>query len=134
MRSWLNGEFYEKAFNDEEKRFIFENVIAADKNNDDSTNPKMDIKDKVFLLSIEEVQRHFNNNESRQCKPTAYAIANHVYTNKKRNCWWWLRSLGNDSSHAACVTPNGLINSDDHWVSDQSDSVRPCLRINLNLF
>ena len=42
-----------------------------------------DTEDKIFLLSIDEVEQYFGITEERQCVPTDYAIAQGVYTSGK---------------------------------------------------
>ena len=89
-------------------------------------------KDKVFLLSIEEAQRYFPNDEARQCIPTPYAVANGAGFNiELKTCWWWLRSPGFESFSAAGVDNDGSLLFNGYWVNIGSSAVRPSLRIHL---
>ena len=78
IRQWLNNEFYNGTFKDEEKNAILEYREAGCK---------------VFLLSEEEAGKYFKNNEDRKACPTPYAKGRGAYTNDDRggSCWWWLR-------------------------------------------
>lgn len=70
--------------------------VTADENPEHKgTNQGYDADDKVFLLSIKEVEKYFNSDKDRGCKPTRHAICNGVLIDEdKGQCWWWLRSLG----------------------------------------
>ena len=135
LRSWLNSEFFNKAFSTEEKQYILQSDVSADKNPKNSTNPGNATKDNVFLLSIVEANKYFKSDDARKCAPTDYAIQQGAYTSDsykvegRRACWWWLRSPGNSSYNAADVDPDGSIGN--FSVSGSSDAVRPCVRVRL---
>ncbi len=87
IRSWLNSDFYNKAFTDKQKELI-ENTTLKDISN---------VTDKVFLLSEEEIENTsygFYSDNDRCKKVTDYAKANHAYEyyNYKKNGWYWLRT------------------------------------------
>lgn len=73
LRLWLNNEFFNKAFSEDEKSRIVFSEISADKNPDFDTNQGSDTQDKIFLLSVLESQKYFENDEDRICWPTPYA-------------------------------------------------------------
>ena len=107
--------------------------VSADKNPKYSTNPGNATTDKVFLLSITEVEKYFSSDSARQCEPTEYAIANGAYVNSDNgNCWWWLRSPGDDRYFAALVLSDGLVYYSGNSVHDDLGCVRPALWINLD--
>lgn len=131
LRKWLNDNFYDIAFSDNEKKKIIESdnknkiALGYEEFNDD-----IDSKDKVFLLSILELQTTFKNKLNsdflRLCaKPTKYAMAckydekknslkltteNHEYLNKwaEGTCWYWLRDIV-DSGNAGVINGNGSV-------------------------
>ena len=80
LRSWLNSTFINNAFTEAEQSMIADTKVTADKNLNCSTNPGNDTTDKIFLLSINEVNKYFTTDESRKCVPTAYAIEQGAYT------------------------------------------------------
>ncbi|MCI6015029.1 MAG: DUF6273 domain-containing protein, partial [Coprobacillus sp.] len=91
IRSWLNNEFYNKAFTDKQKELI-ENTTLKDISN---------VTDKVFLLSKEEITNTsfgFSNDEYKydkaRCKKvTDYAKANHAIDDEdNKNGEYWLRT------------------------------------------
>ena len=136
LRSWLNGEFYTTAFNAEEQKCIIESTVSADRNPIYNTNPGNNTKDKLFLLSIPEVNKYFTNNEERKCAPTEYAKAQGTYTNHdykvggKATCWW-LRSPGNYGISAAYVDLGGSVGDRGFRVNYDESYVRPALWIDL---
>ena len=117
IRKWLNGEFYNKAFTEQEKKSInFSNL------SDVGTT------DNVFFLSYDEAGKYFANNEIRRCKATDYAVKNGAY--KDSNGYWWLRSPDPDSDdYVFSVNSGGSI----YYLNvDCTDDVaRPALWINL---
>ena len=107
LRKWLNGEYYETAFSEEEKSAI---VGTDPKNPEYKTSGGNDMKDRIFLLSVTEARRYFKNDQDREIGK-----------------WWWLRSR---SFYASCVTSSGRIETYGCNVNN-SHAVRPAFRINL---
>ena len=137
LRSWLNDDFYNAAFNADEKKAIVQTEVSADKNPEYSTNPGNDTTDNVFLLSINEANKYFSSASARQCAATDYAIEQGAYTNSDYkvdggfSCWWWLRSPGSNRSRAASVHHGGSVSHYDRNVNHAFVCVRPALWINL---
>ena len=137
LRTWLNNDFYNKAFSAEEKESIVLSKVTADKNPSYSTNPGNDTNDNVFLLSIPEVNNYFEDKASRRCAPTDYAVKNGAWTDSsykvdgRASCWWWVRSPGFNSHSAAGVDYDGFVNSFGCNVSLSNISVRPCVWVRL---
>ena len=144
LRGWLNNEFYNRAFSTEEKQYILQSDVSADKNPEYSTNPGNATKDKVFLLSIVEADKFFKSNDARKCAPTDYAIQQGTYTSDsykvegRDTCWWWLRSPGYRSNYAAGVYRSGSLDDYGYDVNDRGYGLdysdyaeRPCVRVRL---
>ena len=130
LRKWLNGTFISAAFSSEEQTSIISSTVTADKNPSYSTSPGNNTTDKVFLLSITEVNKYFSSDSARQCQGTAYCYAQGAYK-AAGNCWWWLRSPGHFSDDAAGVNYGGSVNLYGDDVHSSRDAVRPALWINL---
>lgn len=138
LRKWLNSDFINSAFSDDEKSMIPTVTVSADKNPKYNTNPGNATKDKVFLLSIVETEKYFTSAEARECILTEYAISNGAWTSDsyteggKATCWWWLRSPGRNQSYAAGV---GAYSSADEYGNDVfcgDDAVRPAMWISID--
>lgn len=131
LRKWLNGTFISNAFSSDEQNMIQTTTVTADKNPSYSTSPGNDTTDKVFLLSITEVNKYFSSDSTRQCQGTAYCYAQGAYKASNGNCWWWLRSPGYDSYGAASVYGGGSVEVHGDVVNYDGDAVRPALWIDL---
>ncbi len=139
LRKWLNDTFLKAAFREEEQSVIPDTVVSADPNPSFATNPGNATTDKVFLLSIAEVNQYFGSNEARKCAPSIYAKSQGVWTNDsyqtasgEATCRWWLRSPGGEQAYAANVGVDGSVNyygGDDN--ADFDLCVRPALWVKL---
>lgn len=139
LRKWLNNDFLNAAFTNEEKEFIPTVTVSATKNPHYKTKAGKSTKYKVFLLSITEAEEYFTSNAERSCVPTAYAIEQGAYTYErytkdgKATCYCWVRSPGYDQSYATIVHCDGSIDEDVVMIYYEKDSaVRPALWIDLN--
>lgn len=135
LRSWLNDDFINEAFTSNERAAIPMVTVAAEANNSYDTDPGNDTQDKVFLLSIYDVNEHFDSDSAKECKATDYAIAQGAWiidtANYAGNCSWWLRSLGGQSLCAAIVNDIGYTNGVGVGVASNHEAVRPAMWIEL---
>ncbi|MBQ1375847.1 MAG: hypothetical protein IIZ19_00800 [Clostridia bacterium] len=150
LRTWLNHDFYDAAFDSEEKAAIAETVVIAEDNLATGTDAGSGTIDRVFLLSIGEVNLYFspdsyedkNGNglwyKDRMCVPTAYAVSRGCWQsfywtqNGEHTCCWWLRTPGIHQDYAAYVEYNGSFCDDGSNTGDDSIAVRPALWLELN--
>lgn len=131
LRRWLNDTFVNEAFTPEEQEKILITDVTADVNPDYDIDAGNDTEDKAFLLSIPEVNKYFNNDVMRACKPTDYAVSNGAYVSDSSNCWWWLRSPGNNRNRAANVDSGGYVSEEGDFVANKDLAVRPAMWISL---
>ena len=134
LRGWLNGTFRTGAFTDFEQDAICTVDVSADANPKYRTSPGNTVRDKIFLLSIAEVERYFPNKEDRLCYPTAYAISNEIYYHDDigTSCWW-LRTPGDNEYSAARVYSRGEIDLDGDYVDHAFDAIRPAMWVDLRM-
>lgn len=130
LRQWLNDDFINTAFSADERSMIPTVTVSADENPDYTTNPGNDTQDKVFLLSIEEVDEYFGSDSARQCWPTDFAVANGAF-GREGFCWWWLRSPGDCQSNAAIVRDDGGVVESGYGVRVVTTAVRPAMWIEI---
>lgn len=110
LRGWLNGEFYETAFNDAEKAEIAATKISTPDNALRGTKGGEDTEDKLFALSIEELEKYFPSPADRRAKPTGHADEDGVYTYSETGYTiWWLRSPGYVQYAASRVGVGGTV-------------------------
>ena len=147
IRKFLNVflcSFYDIAFNENEKSLIrHSNNISTDVYHKkifwQYEKAIVLTDDYLFLLSKEEAEKYFANNDVRICKATEYAVKNgdlsSAYVRFNINdfswrCSWWLRSASPNDSN--CVY---LVNCDGNFCYDNVDNsyylVRPALWINI---
>lgn len=123
LRKWLNTEFLDKAFTQDEKERILLTTYPCGDN---------ELKDRIFLLSGKECCIWLNST-MRKCRPTDYARKNRRLTT---DCDWWLRtSMFGDVikwNHAPYVDRSGNHNNltYDH-VDRKYIGVRPAMWIKL---
>ncbi len=132
LRSWLNKDFINSAFSADEKSMIPTVTVSADKNPKHSTNPGNATQDQVFLLSITEVKKYIGAPETLECKPTAYAVAKGAEKDRRDNCNWWLRTIGERQTTADVVDCDGDVRESGFGVHATDVAVRPALWIDLN--
>ena len=125
LRSWLNGDFYNTAFDDRAKS----RMVA-----------QLDTNDWVYLLSLDEAERLFSSKDEREMECTPYVlerIGKGTSTQSKYDCqYWWLRTLHYsdywESYFAAQVSPNGYIEEGGEKASSSfSCVVRPVVVLSL---
>lgn len=135
LRQWLNETFLNAAFSEEEQSKIASTNVINKDNNDSKTNGGKDTIDKIFLLSIDEANKYFDSNTSRQTTATNYAIEQGVYrAADSGNTYWRLRSPGYDSKAAAYVNSAGKVITAGGAVNQRGyGAVRPAMWIDLTV-
>ena len=130
LRAWLNGEFFNSAFSEEEKGQIREVMLNNPDNATSGAWGGNNTSDRIFLLSIDEANLFFVDNESRSCMPTKYAEKNgaQIYQGKT---WWWLRSPGNGDTFAALVDTKGFVSGFGNFTGNNGIAVRPAFWLDL---
>ena len=160
-RSWLNGDFLQTAFSEQEQAAIL--ATEVDNGPGQTCNGLTggtNTTDKVFFLRYAELQKYFPDDGTRPyegedyykdlsktsnsgdfvhicasgaaCAPTPYAVTRGARHVDADNCDWWLRTPGKSQNDVTCV--NGFA-----WVEDISygadwDSIcaRPALWLDLS--
>ena len=139
LRKWLNKDFYNEAFSENEKKAIQQTTVVNEDNEKHGTEGGNDTKDNVFLLSIAEAKNSeygFTAANERKAKVTDYATFNNGYRSTSGeapgNGDWWVRSPGKNSSYAVDVFSYGWSNIYGDNVDKADCVVRPALHINLS--
>lgn len=133
LRRWLNGDFLYAAFSEREADQIQSANVWAEPNPYYPRVPSgEDTFDKVFLLSVNELEAYLPYEKQRFCLPTRYALDRGAHENNKTGrCRWWLRSPGEDSKHAANVFTSGEYWDDYFKVDSSGLTVRPAIWISM---
>ena len=138
LRKWMNSDFISKAFSSSQQA----QITAV--TNPNPNNPKYGTKggnatqDRIFALSIDEVNKYFRDDDDRMAAPTGYAKKQGCYVSdgyslpsgEKTGCWW-LRSPGDFSNYAANVYYDGFVYQNGNFVDNNYVAVRPAFWLNL---
>lgn len=126
LRTWLNKDFYNEAFTQEEINRIADTTITSDGE---------ETVDLVFLLNKTEMETYFNNDDARISEPTeetklsANDTQNSTFENKE-GCWYW--ACGNGTlDRAPYVSKAGKFEGKTDPV-DSYSGVRPAVWINVD--
>lgn len=131
LRQWLNNDFINSAFSNDEQARIPTAMVTAEQSPDSLVDQGNDTLDQVFLLSVTEVNKYFNSNSAMQCEATNYAVANGaVIEDYSGYCVWWVRSLNYDQKHAAHVYAHGGIFNGIDVINVLA--IRPAMWIDIN--
>lgn len=132
LRTWLNDEFYNAAFDEAEKAVIVTKEIP--------NYEELNTADPVYLLSCDEAKRLFSSHQDRMVLPTQYAISRGIYQSKKYgpgNAQWWLRTHSWEDDHkAAYVAGSGGVmtcgGTTDGRVDNAKWAVRPAIYVSVD--
>jgi len=141
LRTWLNNDFYNTAFNSSEQAKIKTSNVVNSGNPWYGSSGGNRTKDKLFLLSYADTinpaygfsSSYDTFDTARQAQGTDYAKSSGLHTNSFYSgySYWWLRSPGLDSDFAGIVNINGCLYFYDDYVNYTYIGVRPAFRINL---
>ena len=125
LRNWLNGAYLSSAFSSDEQARIVETSIPNPYNSKYGTNGGLNgglnTTDKVFPLSIDEVNKYFKSDSERKATLT-----------DGTSVWWWLRSPGSSRAYAARVDRDGSVGEYGCNVTNANGAVRPALWIDIS--
>jgi len=155
LRSWLNDDFLNTAFTNDQRNAIALTSLKNNDNPDYGTDGGADTKDYVFLLSIDEVGKYFGSDAARiadlnmsdgliddaahRIDENPYYYGDFYTFSEARELilgwnnsagWWWLRSPGYISAYAANVDTDGSVHVGD-GLAPYPYGVCPALWLNL---
>lgn len=119
LRNWLNSEYLNSTFDTADQSLIMNTKVTNADNKEYDTPGGKDTTDKIFLLSIDEVEKYYSSNSKR------------VTTYNGFSCDWWLRSPGLYGRLVARVRTSGSVDTYGDAASNDTRAVRPALWINL---
>ena len=127
MRTYANGDFFNKLLTDLQKVIIYTKVVSGHGNRSEEAN--FTSTDKIYLLNAKEV---WNGNSYdtaiNNTRQLDYYVAKGVTTSSYSNAikqyigskaYWWLRSAGSDGSGSFL-----FVSSDGNWnFSHATDNI-----------
>ena len=124
LRKWMNGKFYQDAFNEDEKKLILKSVLEnkaiKSYNRADGNNTE----DNVFLLSVEEAEKYFGHRMGDNALNRVLGRPDGEIEH------WFLRNPGNAINTAAYVNDYGCADPDEGPNISVAE-VRPAIWISI---
>ena len=129
LRSWLNDEFYKKAFGAEEQSIILASDVSADANPKfKSTTQGVKTTDKIFIMSANQVNQ-YSKYSLTKCDCTTYALkqreaafgyavssaielTDYNASVEKKSHQWWTRTMGKSKNDVVTVHVDRYENDD----------------------
>ena len=151
LRQWLNGVFYNAAFDTTEQNGILLSKVENLPNSLRGTDSGPDTKDRVYLLSESEALKYFDRelilgdvldnapeDKRHLGVPTAYAQEQGLDVSPNASYWpkhfttWSLRTTGGWGSHNVYLLRSGFMMQDGAYVTGYG-GIRPCMWVDLTI-
>ena len=134
LRKWLNNEFIQTAFSDEQKDYLLTTTVKAEKNPVHHTHGGYDTEDKVFILSASEYEKYCTYDEAKLGQINPYVVSKGAYENLSLHTGhWWLRTPGIAMGRAAYVTSSGTLTYYGEIIESVIYCVRPVMWIDVSI-
>ena len=139
LRAWLNEEFMESAYNENDEKNIVNTLLLNADNPNTGTECGNDTWDKVFCLSLDEVNKYLFDEEGNpksflKAQPTAYAETNGeiYYDYMDEYCDYWLRTMGDSILSAMVVTSSGEVYEEGLLTENSGVTFRPAMWLDIS--
>ncbi|MCR5206407.1 MAG: DUF6273 domain-containing protein [Lachnospiraceae bacterium] len=123
LRKWLNGSFYDNAFNKKEKSMIKTTTISNRENSKYATDSGYSTDDKVFILSEQDMingdygyeKSYDTASLKRRSTPSQYVVSKGAWQSGflteygEKSTGYWLRTLGDGILDAEYVNQYGAV-------------------------
>lgn len=108
VRQWLNNNFLEESFTENERNSILETTVKNSPNPTYKTPAGKDTQDKFFLLSCDEVEKYYDAiHETKSC--------------------WWLRTPGAATNSMSFVYKDKTVMDYGYEVTNTNITVKPAM-------
>ncbi len=112
LRHWLNGEFLNAAFTENERLLIAKSIVSTANNTVSGTKGGASTEDKVFVMSHEELRRIAKNGDRLNdlglyAYASKHAVKNGVEVSQYGLAQWWLRTPGVSQSTVTVTNMGG---------------------------
>ena len=136
IRTWLNGDFYNTAFNDEEKSKIAAFEIENADNREHKTDGGHDTTDRLFLLSAEDIEDYFTE-LPLTASATPYVYEKGIAASSTDTDIYWTRTpgcmegTGGEPGYVATVSNLGNLSLYGNDSTFENIGIRPAMWIAL---
>lgn len=132
VREWLNNEFMNMAFSQAEQDNIVQTTLMNSQYDvkDTSEKPAIELaktRDKIFLLSEEEILQYFPEEASRACE-ASISLSNSGIKMPEGRCSWWLRSSNMEKDGTAQIV-SGISGQIEDASCELVNVIRPAMWI-----
>lgn len=135
IRQWLNNDFIDTAFDNEERKLINKSELSTSAND----GKHEETEDYVFLLSLEEAEQYITLEKYIKGIPTDYAIARGVRVSTSDEgagmTDWWIRHPGfnnmGSTRDVAYVSAEGSLDLQGEPAYFEDYGIRPALWVSL---
>ena len=148
LRKWLNNDFYDFAFDENDKKLIIKSNVKNDIKYFGEVKGGADTVDKVFLLSLDEVKKYFGDNDKfdKRLATCGTQFAKNIDFNGRKlyapidvneNDWYknnskyWLRTPGSHQTNVAGILFDGSKSEDIGSADNKTIGVRPAVWLKL---
>ena len=132
LRHWLNHNFISDAFRPEERALLMDQNVKNRRTTIFGMSGGKDTEDKVWLLSLEELNNYFPKRAMKRARPSNFIKHRRPDMNDFGYASWWLRTTSVMPHKALVVDPFGEITSTGRNVYAFKIAVRPVVKVNLN--
>jgi hypothetical protein len=134
LRSWLNSNFLNAAFNEIEQKAIIEEKHSSSENRMFGIPSGTDVNDKVFIISHVNNPQLFEKSSYRIVLPTPYAISNGAIVVDKEFPKLWTRDFGETKNKTGYISDDGFSVTNGTEVNSRHIGVRPAIWVKKEFF
>ena len=135
LRAWLNSDFLNTAFSDEEKTHILRGSLDNSNSDGWGTYGGNSTTDSIFLLSYGEGRKYLYGKDTMIAKASKYAESLGAVTNSSGATKWWLRSPADALNGAATGQMYGVGEWREYaFVEFENGAVRPAIWVDVTSF
>jgi hypothetical protein len=127
LRKYLNSEYIERRFSDEEQKQILTATIFTYQHQ----KKGITTQDRAFCLSVEEAEKYLGYCRSND-DMYEFGLLNKAIFFGLHDDYWWLRSPGTNEEVAACVSPKDKIEDDKLSIFAEEVGVRPAMWVRVD--
>ena len=131
LRYYLNNQFYELSFYESERAEIYRNDVENINPNIFGKDFGVNTYDDIFMLSVEECEKYFSDDDSRIAK---YKKIDDNGEIEYINVYYWTRTKGFNEYDIATINSDGSINYYGYDIMTSEIYIRPAMWVNKDYF
>lgn len=121
LRKWLNNDYIDEAFSEEEQELLIDTKVDNKKDTGSNEDDGNDTIDKVYILSMKEVEKYLQTEEERK-----------LTLKNQDEIYWWLRTPGAKVPRGDVVSKQGELWPNSEIIHHVSGGIRPVLWVDVS--